>query len=513
MIKSILFAAGISGSLIAAAQSPSFQFTPTCFGSQTTLVASSSLPDTSIAAWQWDLDTNGTYELSGKTIIWLFTSNDTVPVRLKITPKSGAADSVTSNVIIDPLPQVNFMANNLCETQSATYISTSTIASGSIGQFLWDFNNDGNVDDNSNDTVNYTCGPAQTYITKLICVSNKGCSAFSQKVTTVYALPTAGFTSSGNNSCDSILFNNTTTITNPDFYIWNFGDGNSITTPGNASHVYPSAGSYSVSLVAISQQGCRDTAVATLTVTAVPMATFSVSNTCVGENSSFAVTSAPVNGNYIWDFGDGNTAGTNGNADHSFEFAGTYSVQLTVVSAAGCADSSTQSVTIYPKPSAILQFTGDTILFPGQSVTMTVAGGSFNYTWNTGETVNSITITPSSSASYYCHVTDINGCWAHLTAEIIVNSVPDTVTVAGFIITPNDDQINDVFLIQNIEAYQNCDLEIYNLWNDKVFSVKGYQNDWKGKDGGGAELPAGAYYYVIRCDDKPMIKGNINILR
>ncbi|HEY4798780.1 MAG TPA: hypothetical protein VII99_06850, partial [Bacteroidia bacterium] len=173
-----------------------FNYTQTCYGNQTTLVASSSLADTAIASWQWDLDNNGTYDISGKTIITLFATKDTNIVKLRITPKYSAADSISKTVIIDPLPLVNFVTKNLCAGKPAIYVSKSTIASGSITQYLWDFNNDGITDNNSGDSVSYTCGPAANYTSKLTCVSNKGCYGFTQKITSVYPNPSASFTTS-----------------------------------------------------------------------------------------------------------------------------------------------------------------------------------------------------------------------------------------------------------------------------------------------------------------------------
>jgi gliding motility-associated-like protein len=415
----------------AKAQVANFSYAQTCYGNQTTLVASSTLPDASISSWQWDLDGNGSYEMSGKTIISLFTSNDTLAIKLKVTPVAGTADSITKNVIIDPLPQVNFMANNLCESRSATYISQSTIAYGTINQFLWDFNNDGQTDDASNDTVNYTVGPPQTYITKLTCVSDKGCSAFTQKTTTVYPSPVAAFTTANTCLGDNTLFTNSTLVPNPDYYTWDFGDGSGNVSSGNTGHTYQLAGNYNVQLIAVSQAGCRDTL--------------------------------------------------------------------------------SSSITINPKPTAMLQFSGDTILFEGGSVTISVVGGSFNYTWSTGDVADNITVI--TAGSYSVHVTDANGCSVDLLANVGVQDIPDTVAVSGFILTPNDDNINDALIIQNISAYENCDLKIYSMWNDEVFSISGYKNDWKGTNASGGALTAGAYYYVVKCDEKPLLKGNINILR
>lgn len=414
------------------AQTSNFSYTPTCYGNQTTLVASSSLPDTAIAAWQWDLDGNGSYEMSGKTIISLITVNDTIAVKLRITPNTGNRDSITKNVIIDPLPQVNFIANNLCESRTAIYWSQSSVSAGSITQFLWDFNNDGVTDDNSNDTVGYICGPAQTYVTKLTCVSDKGCSAFTQKTTTVYPNPIAAFSVANTCLGSSTVFTSTGTIVNPDYYNWDFGDGNgNVSSVSSTNHVYSLAGNYSAQLIAVTQAGCRDTA--------------------------------------------------------------------------------TASVIINPLPNASLQFSGDTVFFEGGSVIITVTGGSFNYAWSGGESTDNITVTQA--GTYSCQVTDGNGCSVSLATHITVQTAPDSVSVSGFILTPNDDGINDALIIDNISAFANCDLKVYSMWNDEVFSVSGYQNDWKATNASGGNLPAGAYYYMITCDEKPLLKGNINILR
>ncbi len=416
------------------AQTSNFSYTQTCFGNQTTLVASSTLPDTSIASWKWDLDGNGTYESTGKTVISLITINDTVAVKLKITPKSGSADSVTKNVIIDPLPQVNFFASNLCQGKTATYISQSMIAPGNIAQYKWDFDNNG-VDDAIGDTTTYICGPAQTYVTKLTCVSNKGCAAFAQKVTTVYANPVAAFTTANTCLGDNTMFTNTSTITNPDHYLWDFGDSKGTTTTGNgdALHIFGSADLYSVQMIAVSQAGCRDT-----------------------------------------------------------------------VSA---------QITINPLPTAALVYAADSSIFAGQTVNIAVTGGSFSYAWSTGDATDNITVAPETSTNYSCHVVDVNGCFVHLIGTVTVKEIPDTVIVKSNLLTPNDDNINDKLVIDDIAAYSSCDLMIYNAWNDEVYSMKGYNNEWKGTNSTGANLPAGAYYYIIKCDEKPLLKGNINILR
>lgn len=421
--------------MTAAAQSTDFSYTPTCFGQQTTLVGSSALPDTAISSWMWDLDGNGTYEMTGKTIISLFTTNDTLAVSLKVIPNFNPADSVTKNVIIDPLPLVNFLANNLCETYPATYISQSTISSGSITQFLWDFNNDGIVDDNSNDTVSYICGPAQTYVTKLTCVSDKGCSSFTQKVTTVNPNPTAAITINGTCLGDSTKFENNGIISNPDYFIWDFGDGAGNVSANPSYHTYSSAGNYPVQLIAVTQAGCRDTAITNVTINPVP-------------------------------------------------------------------------------DTKIIFVNNDSLLFDGSTVTLSIQDQGGNaYTWSTGDVTASITI--ALPGVYQCTVTNGSACSEILSKTLYLQTAPDSVEITGgsLLVTPNGDGYNDFLMIENLNAYANCDLKIYNVWNDEVFSTTGYNNDWGGTNKSGALLPAGAYYYMIQCDEKPLLMGNINILR
>ena len=484
--------------IIAHAQiTPAFNYTQTCYGNQTTLVASSSLPDISISSWQWDLDGNGTYEISGKKIISLFTMNDTNIVMLKITPTIGAADSIADTVFTSPLPQVNFMANNLCESKVATYISLSTVSTGSIAQWKWDFNSDG-ADDATGNTVTYVCGPAQTYTTQLTCVSDKGCSAFTQKITTVYPNPTAAFSTS--NACvnANATFTNTSAITNLDFYLWNFGDGSQAVATGNTTHNYSAAGNYTVTLIAATQKGCRDTAASSITIHPLPTPSIS-GNLVVCLGNGFTLT-ASGGTSYVW-----NPTGQT-NSTLTTVAGGTYSVTTTDNN--GCTNTASATTVVNPLP--IVSITAsDTVLHAGSSMIL-VADGASRYAWSTGASSNNITVTQS--GTYSVMGTDMNNCIATDSIKVM-NENPDIISVFGSLLTPNDDNINDVLMIDNISAYSNCYLKIYTMWNDEVFSVSGYRNDWKGTDGSGATLPAGAYYYIIQCDDKPMLKGNINILR
>ena len=186
---------------------------------------------------------------------------------------------------------------------------------------------------------------------------------------------------------------------------------------------------------------------------------------------------------------------------------GNYSV--TVTDSKGCFNTTSMSAVVNPLPIITITSNGGNVLKAGGNIQL-IANGANNYLWNTGATANNINITQN--GTYSVAGTDLNNCMASYSV-VITNENTDSVSVSATILTPNDDGINDVLKIDNISSYSNCDLNIYNMWNEKVYNVMSYKNDWAGTKSNGGNLPAGPYYYIIKCDDKPMLKGNINILR
>ncbi len=93
------------------------------------------------------------------------------------------------------------------------------------------------------------------------------------------------------------------------------------------------------------------------------------------------------------------------------------------------------------------------------------------------------------------------------TAWIFINvSTPVDTTVdcnnlvIGNGFSPNNDGVNDFFLIPGIEnCYPNNELIIFNRWGSEVFRETGYNSltPWNGTYNG-EELPDGTYFYVLR---------------
>ena len=79
------------------------------------------------------------------------------------------------------------------------------------------------------------------------------------------------------------------------------------------------------------------------------------------------------------------------------------------------------------------------------------------------------------------------------------------------LITPNQDGINDYFIIRGIETLGKTGLTIFNRWGVRVYYNDNYANNWDGKDENGNILTDDTYYFVVQPEKMNTIKGYIVI--
>lgn len=192
---------------------------------------------------------------------------------------------------------------------------------------------------------------------------------------------------------------------------------------------------------------------------------------------------------------------------------GTESIVITLVpNAELCLNQPPQSVTIVitnTDPIAVQIDQVDTVFCTG-TVTLTATGtggqGNLEYTWSSGETTPSITVTPLESTTYTVTVTD--GCGNTPAADSVAIAIVCDVVVPN-VFTPNGDNVNETFVIDNLELYPGSILFIYNRWGRKVYSSNDYKSDW---DGG--SLSEGVYYYTLDIPAQPKkLHGTVTILK
>lgn len=154
---------------------------------------------------------------------------------------------------------------------------------------------------------------------------------------------------------------------------WNFGD-TTVSSLQNPSHLYATAGSYLVRLKITSSGGCSAILTKTVKVHPFPLVAFTHPSSCAYNETQFTNTSNTYGNlvqNYQWNFGDPASGSANfsnlANPKHIFTARDTFTVQFSITTIYGCAD--TAFATIITKPSPVASFS-DTLACEGYSVNL-----------------------------------------------------------------------------------------------------------------------------------------------
>ncbi len=163
-------------------------------------------------------------------------------------------------------------------------------------------------------------------------------------------------------------------------------------------------------------EGNTDDDSVTVTVSAIPTANAGEDQTiCDGDT----ITLTASGGNsYLWSTGE-----TTASIDVSPTADTVYDVE---VISNNC--SSTDTVTVFVSEAPNLTVSDDVVMVEGESTTLNVSG-SDNYTWSTGETTASITVSPTVTTTYTVTSNGNNGCSS--TEDILVTVIPEVVADAG----------------------------------------------------------------------------------
>jgi trimeric autotransporter adhesin len=245
--------------------------------------------------------------------------------------------------------------------------------------------------------------------------------------------------------------------------------------------------------------GCTDTAKYNLTVvsgSSLGVTSTIANETCNGlSDGSISITVSGGSGAYTYSWGNGATSSSiTGLA------VGTYSVKIK--------DDSTQCTYndsfMVDQPNALTvadSLTADQCNIGTGTATLYVSGGtgtSYTYAWTpggyTGASADSL-----KSQMYTVVITDKNGCTVTDTFTIQEGDC-NKVTVFNAI-TPNGDGVNDTWVIEGINDFPNCKVQLFDKWGALVYDKTGYSNTFDGKGNNGKLLPAGTYYYVIKLNE------------
>ncbi|NNE56341.1 MAG: PKD domain-containing protein, partial [Flavobacteriales bacterium] len=290
------------------------------------------------AFYQWDFgDDNTDNDVNASNVFYNETEDPALyTVQLIAQNFQLCADTFELDVIVSPTPIVDF---DLSFYESCYFPIDLNITNNTqyANGYDWDFGFLGTSDLFEPALVLDQVG---TYPISLSATNSFGCEVSASDEVIIHPLPEVNFSSDVQDGCLDLLvdFNN---LTNGAIeYEWDLGD-ETISNAVNPLHTYQVSGTYDVSLIATTDQGCADTLYWDEYITAYPLPnasfTYSPDELDVFQ-SQVQFEDLSYNASYWnWDFGDG-TSSQEQHPQHIFGDAGQYGVLLTVWTAFGCQD-------------------------------------------------------------------------------------------------------------------------------------------------------------------------------
>ncbi len=381
-------------------------------------------------SYLWDFG-NGNISVSASPPAQTYLTPGVYTVLLTVTGYCGI-DTATAIITVTPIPTADIVPDitDGCAGISVNFTNNSTTG----GTYNWSFS--GATPSTSNvyspgSVIFNTPGNQMVYIK----VNVGGCIQYDTIYINVVNLPTPGFTITPDNGCSSVVsaINNTSVINSGDTYTWDFDNGTTSALQNPPAQIFFTTGSdtiYNVKLIISASNGCKDSAMHTVSVHPDPVALFMTSDDTVCAQTTVSFTNNSTNAtSYQWLFGDLATSSF-ASPTHLYSTPGNNTVQLIALTAFGCADTSSALIVIDSVPTAAFVNTTE-CLGSATQFTNTSVGNNVNISWNFGDgSAPDISNTPShlyaSAGSYNVTLTVTNnkGCTDVYTKTVVVKPVP-----------------------------------------------------------------------------------------
>ena len=512
---------------------------PACDGQAILLKDQSTIPPgNTLAKWYWDFGDGAIVtNTTNASVQHVYAGVQVYTASLQVESNTGCKSSVINlPVQVHYMPIPNFSLPRICLNDPlAVFNDSSTIGDHSEAQFTWLWNfGDGASSTQKNGQHKYaSTGPKNVTLTV---TSKDGCVADTLQTFTVNGTqPVAGFNlGTPPPLCSNkgiVLLDQSSvdvgSIVKVEIY-WDYlndptkktVDDNPV--PGRSyAYQYPAFGtplqqSYQVKYYTYSGPSCMSSPqIQVLTLNASPKVQFDTLLPVCAEVLPFQVSAA----HEIYGLaGSGAYSGAGISASGVFSpataQAGTHPITYTFLAGNGCSTSETRTILVYPTP--VADAGPDRYLLEGGDITInaSASGNGLSYLWSPPQylsnsaALNPVCISPE-DITYTLTATSVNGCSA---SDEVFIKILKKIKVPN-VFSPNGDGINDTWMVQYLDTYPGCTVEVYNRYGQVVFHSTGYSRPWDGRYNG-QPLPVGTYYWIINPKNgREQVSGAVTIIR
>jgi len=368
----------------------------------------------------WSFGNGNTAVLKNPSNVFLTSGTYTVTLTASDSI-TGQSSTFSKTIIVLQSPVANFTISNTSGCQSSQVFNFQN-NSLNYDSCLWDFG-DGTTSSVTSPQHIYNI-PGVFNVTLIAFNKAYGCSDTKTQVAiiTVHPKPNLTFVVNDSITCDSAkVFQFTASANNVLSWSWDFGDGQTSSIQ-NPFHVYNDTGYFSITVTAVSANGCP----ATLTkqnyihikYNPNPNSIVNISTTSGCQPLYVSMIPMYSSFSYQWNLGDSSGVFNSFAVYHNYASAGQFSPNVTVDYNNGCITTAPLGlISVFPKPQtnySVNNFIGCAPL--NVSFINNTPGTTNTYLWDFG---NGITSTQSNPVYTYNNaglyqvsltVTSVNGC-------------------------------------------------------------------------------------------------------
>jgi gliding motility-associated-like protein len=193
-------------------------------------------------------------------------------------------------------------------------------------------------------------------------------------------------------------------------------------------------------------------------------------------------------------------------------------VSLSITDVNGCSNSINEQnfITVHPKP--VIGFTTSfEVGYIGQEITFnsTYTNSNSQWIWDFGDGTTITEQDPIAQHTFWSsqifnvthYVITEFGCMDTLSKSYTVI----TKIVIPNVFTPNNDGMNDTFIVDGLQYIDGAILKIYNRWGRVIYTDENYKNTWNGGD-----VADGIYFYILTLPEfikAGPFNGSVTIIR
>ena len=367
--------------------------------------------------YHWDTGPNDTLQTD---TVHNPTIGDTVVCQLTTVQNCNLTLTTYLNTtIVTPAYTTTF---NPCNT-TVQFNDFSQVINGQLDHWFWDF---GDLSTSTSQSPSHTYANPGTYVVTLHAYSVTGCEDSISTVITLFAPPSADF------STDSVCIGDATSFTDMSLVVgdtinswsWNFGDSGTDNSQ-NPQHTYASAGSFTATLIIGTVGGCHDTISHTVIVHANPVVqTLGNPTVCLGDSAQLTAVGAV---SYVWTPSLGLSDSTANPVMGSPPDSTTYTVTGTDVH--GCTATATATINVNPHP-LVANPPAPHYCF-GSSDTVCITGAnSYHWSpptgisWANGPDSSCVIVNSPVDIDYSVTGSSLEGCTASINIHVTVHPLP-----------------------------------------------------------------------------------------